>query len=132
MEMWLRRQTQKRQLFFLQMALRKHTTSPSMRARFCSYMGRGLTLLMATALTGALAIPFVFLVLFVLWVHFFFIGVASAAYLLGSWLGGVVGATLAIGILLRRGAPNDASLRFVEASDESQKEPQPVASKLAS
>jgi hypothetical protein len=95
-------------------------------------MGRGLTLLMATALAGALAIPLVFLVLFVLWVHFFFIGVASAAYLFGSWLGGIVVATLAIGILLRRGPPNDASLRSMEVSDESQKEPQPVASKLAS
>jgi hypothetical protein len=94
-------------------------------------MGRGLTLLVVTALAGALAIPFVFLVLFVLWVHFF-IGMASAAYLWGSWLGGIAVATLTIGILLRRGAPNDASVRFVEASDESQKEPQPVASKLAS
>jgi hypothetical protein len=103
-----------------------------MRARFCSYMGRGLTILVAITLAGALAIPFVFLALFLLWVHFFFIGVASAAYLFGSWLGGIVGTTLIVCILLRRGASNDASLRFVEVSDESQKESQPVAFKEAS
>ena len=95
-------------------------------------MGRGLTLLVATALAGALALPFVFLLLLVLWVHFFFIGVASAAYLLGSWLGAIAVATLTIGILLRRGAPNDASVRFVEVSDESQKAPQRVAINEAS
>ena len=90
-------------------------------------MGRGLTLSIATALAGALAIPFVFLLLLVLWVHYLFIGVASAAYLFGSWLGGVAVATLIMGILLRIGAPNEASLGFVEVSDESQKKPPPVA-----
>jgi hypothetical protein len=95
-------------------------------------MGRGLTILVATTLAGGLAIPFVFLLLLVLSGHFFFIGVASAAYLFGSWLGGIAVATLAIGILLRRGPPNDASLQVVEVSDESQKEPQPVAFKEAS
>ena len=95
-------------------------------------MGRGLTLLLATAFAGALALPFVFLLLLALWVHFFFIGVASAAYVLGSWLGGIAGVILTIGILLRRGAQNDASVQFVEVSDESQKAPQPVAFKEAS
>ncbi len=95
-------------------------------------MGRGLTLLLATAFAGALALPFVFLLLLALWVHFFFIGVASAAYLLGSWLGGIAVAILTIGILLHRGAPNDASVRFVEVSDESQKASHPVAINEAS
>ena len=114
--MWLRRQTEK-----------EHTTSPPMmRARIRSSIGRGLTLLVATALSGALAIPFVFLLLLVLWVHYLFIGVASAAYLLGSWVGGVAAATLIAGILLRIGAPNEASVEFVEVSDESQKKPPPV------
>jgi len=94
-------------------------------------MGRELTLLVATALAGALATPFVFLLLLVLSVHYFFFGVTFAAYLFVSWLGGVAVVTLMVGILLRRGAPNDASLRFVEVSDESQRKPQPVASKAA-
>ena len=92
-----------------------------------SYMGRGLTLLVVTALAGALAIPFVFLLLLVLSGHYFFIGVASAAYLFGSWVGGVAAATLIAGILLRIGAHNEASLGFEEVSDESQKKPPPVA-----
>jgi uncharacterized protein (DUF58 family) len=95
-------------------------------------MGRGLTLLVETALAGALAIPFVFLLLLALWVHYLFIGVASAAYLFGAWLGGVAVATLIVGILLRIGAPNEASLGLVEVSDESQKQPPPVAFKEAS
>ena len=66
-------------------------------------MGRGLTLLVATALVGALAIPFVFLLLLVLSGHYFFFSVASAAYLFGSWVGGVAVAALIAGILLRRG-----------------------------
>jgi hypothetical protein len=94
-------------------------------------MGRELTLLVATALAGALAIPFVFLLLLVSSVHFFFFGVTFAAYLFVSWLGGVAAVTLMVGILLRTGAPNDASLRFVEVVDESQRKPQPVASKAA-
>ena len=40
--------------------------------------------------------------------------------------------TLTTGFLLRRGDPNDASLRFVEVSNESQEKPQPVAYKEAS
>ena len=95
-------------------------------------MGRELTLLVATALAGALAIPFVFLLLLVLSVHYVFFGVAFGAYLFVSWLGGVAAVTLIAGILLRRGAPIDVSLRFVEVSDESQKKPQPVAFKEAS
>ena len=102
-----------------------------MRARFCNYMGRELTLLVATALAGAQATPFVFLLLLVLSVHYFFFGVTFAAYLFVSWLGGVAAVILMVGILLRRGAPKDASLRFVEVSDESQRKPQPVASKAA-
>jgi hypothetical protein len=93
-------------------------------------MGRELTLLVATALAGAQATPFVFLLL-VLSVHYFFFSVTFAAYLFVSWLGGVAAVILMVGILLRRGAPNDASLRFVEVSDESQRKPQPVASKAA-
>ena len=120
--MWLRRQTEK-----------EHTTSPPMmRARIRSSMGRGLTLLVATALAGALAIPFVFLLLLVLWVHYLFIGVASTAYLFGAWVGGVAVATLIVGILPHIGPPNEASLGFVEVSDEIQKEPPPVAFKEAS
>ena len=95
-------------------------------------MGRGLTLLVATALAGALAIPFVFLLLLVLSGHYFFFGVASAAYLFGSWLGGVAMATLIVGILLRIGAPNEASPGLVEVSNESQKKSPPVAFKEAS
>jgi hypothetical protein len=91
-------------------------------------MGRELTLLVATAVAGALAIPFVFSLLLVLWIYYFFFGVTFAAYLFVSWLGGVAAVTLMAGILLRRGAPNDASLRFVEVVDESQRKPQPVSS----
>ena len=93
-------------------------------------MGRVLTLSIATALAGALAIPFVFLLLLVLSGHYFFFGVASAAYLFGSWVGGVAVAILIAGILLRIGAPNEASLGFVEVSDESQKKPPPVTRSL--
>jgi hypothetical protein len=103
-----------------------------MRVRICSHMGRGLTILVATAIAGALAIPIVFLLLLVLWIPFFFIGVASAAYLFGSWVGCVAVATLITCILLSIGPPNEPSLRFVEVSDESQKNPQPIAFKEAS
>ena len=114
--MWLRRQTEK-----------EHTTSPPiMRARIRSYMERGLTLLVTTVCAGALAMPFVVLL------SLFFFGVTFAIYVFVSWLGGSAVLLLATGILLRRGAPKEASVRFVEVSDEIQKEPPPVAFKEAS
>jgi hypothetical protein len=115
--MWLRRQTGK-----------EHTPSPPMmRARICSYMERVLTpRMMETTAAGALAMPFVFLL------SLFFFGVTFAGYVFVWWLGGVAVLTIATGILLRRGASNDASLRFAEVSDESQEKPQPVASTEAS
>jgi hypothetical protein len=92
-------------------------------------MGRGLALLMSTAVAGALAIPLVFLSSVFL---FFSFGMPSALYLSMSWLTGLVMVILTIGILLRRVLPNDASIRSVEVSDESQKKPQPVAFKESS
>ena len=92
-------------------------------------MGRGLTLLMSTAVAGALAVPLVFLVSVFL---FFSVGVTSALYLSMSWLTGLAMVILTIYILLQRVLPNDGSLRFVEVSDESQEKPQPVAFKEAS
>jgi hypothetical protein len=88
---------------------------PSYEKEICRDKGRGLTLLIATALAGALAIPFVFLLLLVLSVHYFFFSVTFAVYLFVSWLGGVAVAILIAAVLLRRGAPNDASHRFVDS-----------------
>ena len=85
---------------------------PSYEKEICSDKARGLTLLMATAFAGALAIPFVFLLLLVL---SFFFGATFAVYLFVWWLGGVAVVTLIVAILLRRGAPNDASRRFVDS-----------------
>ena len=69
---------------------------------------------------------------FVVLLSLFFFGVTFAIYVFVSWLGGSAVLLLTTGILLRRGAPNEASPRFVEHSDESQKKPQPAASKEAS
>ena len=80
-------------------------------------MGRGLTLLVATALAGALAIPFVVLL------SLFFFGVTPAVYLFVSWLGSEAVLTLFIGILLRGVATNDASVVLVKFSDESKEQP---------
>jgi hypothetical protein len=88
---------------------------PSYEKEICRDKGHGLTLLIATALAGALVIPFVFLLLLMLSVHYFFIGVPFAAYLFVTWVGGVAVVILIVGNLLRRGAPNDASSRFVDS-----------------
>jgi hypothetical protein len=76
-------------------------------------MERGLTLLMATAVVGALAMPVLFLS------SLFFFGVTFAVYLFVWWLGGITVVALTTGFLLRRGGPNDAY--------ESQKKARPVA-----
>ena len=69
---------------------------------------------------------------FVVLLSLFFFGVTFAIYVFVSWLGGSAVLLLTTGILLRRGAPNDASPRFVEHSDKGQKNPQPASLKEAS
>jgi hypothetical protein len=81
-------------------------------------MGRGLTLLVATALAAALAMPFLVLL------SLFFFGVPSTVYLFVTWLGGEAIVILATGFLLRRGARNEAYVGLARVSDESQETPQ--------
>jgi hypothetical protein len=104
--------TAKNQAVLSSTVIAKAHDIPSYDKEICRDMGRGLTLLMTTALAGALVIPLMFLSLLV---FSFFFGVTFAVYLFVSWLGGVAMVTLIVAILLRRGAPNDASLRFVDS-----------------